>query len=111
MPKTPAASEQANDTTPETPTPTDSSADTPNLAYAAVAVLPMEPLLISLKDAAAIVGLKYYGFYELVEKNIIPTSYQGRRRYVTPQALRDYVASLPTTGPDSDEDVELDESA
>ena len=106
MPKTPAASEQANDTTPETQT---TSADTtPSLATPVVSELPMEPLLISLKDAAKIVGLKYYGFYELVEKNIIPTTYQGRRRYVTPQDLRDYVKSLPTTGP---ADVELDETA
>lgn len=59
-----------------------------------VTELPMEPLLISLKDAAPIVGLSYYGFYELVEAGTIPTVYQGRRRYVTPQTLRDYVDSL-----------------
>lgn len=65
-----------------------------------VTELPMEPLLISLKDAAPIIGLSYYGFYELIEAGTIPSVYQGRRRYVTPQALRTYVDSLPTTTED-----------
>lgn len=60
---------------------------------------PIEPLLISLKDAGAIIGLNYYGFYDLVASGTIPTVYQGRRRYVTPQALRDYVASLSSLPP------------
>jgi hypothetical protein len=70
---------------------------TPNLGSSPtfnVTELPMEPLLISLKDAAPIIGLSYYGFYELVEAGTIPTVYQGRRRYVTPQTLREYVDSL-----------------
>lgn len=67
-----------------------------------VTELPMEPLLISLKDAAPVLGLSYYGFYELVEAGTIPSVYQGRRRYVTPESLRAYVAKLPTIGPAAD---------
>lgn len=79
-----------------------SDTTTPSSPTFNVTELPMEPLLISLKDAAPIIGLSYYGFYELVEAGTIPTVYQGRRRYVTPQTLREYVDALPTSSPADD---------
>lgn len=58
-----------------------------------------EPLLLTLKAAAEKLSIGYWAMYRLVSEGVIPSCYQGRCRYVTPQALRDYVAGLPTTSP------------
>lgn len=56
-----------------------------------------EPLLHTLAEAAEKLSISYWVMYRLARDGAIPSVYQGRCRYVTPQALRDYVANLPTS--------------
>ena len=57
---------------------------------------PDEPMLYTLAEAAEKLRISYWVMYRLARDRAIPSVYQGRCRYVSPQALRDYVANLPT---------------
>ena len=55
-----------------------------------------EKRLIPIKDAADQLSISYWLMWRLVRDAVIPSVYQGRTRYVTPEAIRAYVAALPT---------------
>lgn len=56
-----------------------------------------DPLLISVKDAARILGgLSAWQVYQLMDSEQLASCYVGRRRFTTPEALRAYRDSLPT---------------
>lgn len=56
-----------------------------------------EPILLSVKDAAKVLGLSTWSMYQLLEKQAIESRYHGTRRLVVMSSLREYAESLPTT--------------
>ena len=62
------------------------------------------PIAVSVKDAAAKIGVAPMTIYRLCDAQAIESVYLGRKRLVLVDSLRDYVANLPTTPP-APEDV------
>jgi hypothetical protein len=59
-----------------------------------------DPLLLSVKDAAVLLGnLTPWSVYKLLDENAMESVYQGRRRYVVFASLTEYVKNLPTEAP------------
>lgn len=54
----------------------------------------MEPLLLTVKDAANCLRMSRATVYVLVQRRIIPTIRIGRSVRISTQALRQYVAEL-----------------
>jgi excisionase family DNA binding protein len=54
------------------------------------------PITVSVKDAAAMMGVSAFTMYDLLNKQLIVSVYQGRRRLVNVESLRAYITSLPT---------------
>lgn len=63
---------------------------------------PPEPLLISVKDAALILGISRNHMYALLDQGIVECRYIGRRRLVLKASLTEFVERLPTTPPGRD---------
>jgi len=61
----------------------------------------IDPISISVKDAAEALGVSPMQIYRLCDKQAIESVYQGRKRLVLVASLREYVAGLPTTPPES----------
>lgn len=59
---------------------------------------PIEPLFVSVKEAAAALGLSTFVMYELLndEARPIDSRYVGSRRLVSVASLREYAEGLPT---------------
>lgn len=55
----------------------------------------VEPIFVSVKDAALILGLSQFSVYQLLNNGAIESRYQGRRRSVVLTSLREYAAALP----------------
>lgn len=55
----------------------------------------VEPIFVSVKDAARILGLSAWSVYQLLNDGVIDSRYQGRRRTVVLKSVRDYAAGLP----------------
>jgi hypothetical protein len=55
----------------------------------------VEPIFVSVKDAAKILGLAPITVYKLLNDGVIDSRYQGRRRSVVLTSLHDYAAGLP----------------
>lgn len=55
----------------------------------------VEPIFVSVKDAARILGVSAFTVYDLCDKQAIKSQYQGRRRLVVLKSLREYAAALP----------------
>lgn len=53
------------------------------------------PLLVSVKDAAAALGISTWSCYQLLDAQKIESRYIGRRRLVEVESLRKYVKNLP----------------
>lgn len=64
-----------------------------------------DPLLITVKAAAERLSLTPWSVYRLLDDQKIQSVYQGRRRYVVMESLREYAESLPTTPPESAEAI------
>jgi excisionase family DNA binding protein len=60
---------------------------------------PPEPLLISVKETAIILGLSRNHTYALLDLGVIDSRYIGRRRLVLKSSLDEFVAHLPRTPP------------
>ena len=53
-------------------------------------------LLCTIKQAAERLAVTPWSVYKLADDQRIKTVYQGRRRYVVVDSLREYVETLPT---------------
>lgn len=60
---------------------------------------PPEPLLISVKETALILGLSRNHTYALLDLGVIDSRYIGRRRLVVKSSLNEFVERLPRTPP------------
>ena len=58
---------------------------------------PPEPLLISVKEAAALLGISRNYMYGLLDEQLIECRYIGRRRLVLRASLEQYIERLPRT--------------
>ena len=58
----------------------------------------LEPIFVSVKDAAAALGLSTWQMYQLLDDEARPidSRYQGRRRLVSVESLRKYADTLPS---------------
>ena len=59
--------------------------------------MPIDPIFVSVKEAAAALSLKPATVYELLDEKRIASRYEGRRRLVLVDSLREYAANLPTS--------------
>lgn len=56
---------------------------------------PIEPIFISVKQAAEALSLTPWTVYRLLDDQKIASRYEGRRRLVSVKSLREYADSLP----------------
>ena len=63
--------------------------------------MPLDPVFVSVKQAAELLAVSPWQIYDLLDKQAIESRYQGRRRLVVVSSLRKYAESLPTTAPES----------
>lgn len=59
----------------------------------------LTPIFVSVKQAAQMLGLSTWVCYQLLDQQKIASQYQGRRRLVRVDSLREYADSLPTYPP------------
>jgi excisionase family DNA binding protein len=57
--------------------------------------LSVEPIFVSVKDAARILSLSPWAVYNLLDDKKIDAQYQGRRRLVRLASVREYADNLP----------------
>ena len=57
----------------------------------------IQPIFVSVKEAARILGLTTWSVYQLLDAQKIASQYHGRRRLVRVESLREYADSLPDT--------------
>ena len=62
---------------------------------------PVERISVSVKDAAAMTGLSKWTIYKLLSDGAVMSVYEGSRRLVLTESLRDYIANLPTERPET----------
>lgn len=67
------------------------------MRYTEAAPEGIEPIFISVKEAAKALGLSPWTTYQLCDKGEIESRYQGRRRLVSVESVRSYAAGLPRT--------------
>lgn len=61
-----------------------------------------DPIFVSVKDAARILGLSTWAVRnDLLDTQIVESRYHGRRRLVSLASLRDYADSLPSARPEA----------
>lgn len=56
----------------------------------------IDPIFVSVKDAAQALGLSTWQTYVLLDKQEIESRYFGRKRLVVVESLRKFAANLPT---------------
>lgn len=54
-----------------------------------------EPLFVSPKEAARLLGLSRNHVYDLLKEGAIESRYLGKRRQVVVSSLHDFIESLP----------------
>ncbi len=54
----------------------------------------VEPIFISVKQAATTIGVSTWTLYQLLDQQAIESRYHGRRRLVVVESLREYAAGL-----------------
>lgn len=59
----------------------------------------IEPIFISVKEAARVLGISPWSCYQLLDEQRIDSRYQGRRRLVVVESLREYAANLSNVPP------------
>lgn len=57
----------------------------------------IDPIYLSVADAATALGLSEWTVRKLLDKEVIESRYHGRRRLVVVSSLREYAAGLPST--------------
>lgn len=61
---------------------------------------PIEPIFVSVKDAAKTLSLTSWEVYKLLNEQKIASQYHGRRRLVSVESLREFAANLPVVKPE-----------
>jgi hypothetical protein len=63
----------------------------------------IEPIFVSVKEAAQALGVSTWALYELLDDEARPidSRYKGRRRLVSVKSLREYAESLPVERPEA----------
>jgi excisionase family DNA binding protein len=56
----------------------------------------IEPIFVSVKQAAQALGISPWTCYQLLDDKKIVSRYHGRRRLVDVASLREYARNLPT---------------
>lgn len=56
----------------------------------------VEPIFISVEDAASVLALTKWTVYGLCRDGVIESRIQGRRRLVVVESLKAYAAALPS---------------
>jgi hypothetical protein len=56
----------------------------------------IDPIFISVKEAARALALSPWSTYQLLDEQKIDSRYEGRRRLVSVVSLREYAANLPS---------------
>jgi excisionase family DNA binding protein len=59
----------------------------------------VDPIYVSVKEAARILGLSTWSLYKKLDDQAIESRYDGRKRLVVVASLREYAAALPATAP------------
>lgn len=62
----------------------------------------IDPIFVSVKEAADALGLTPWSVYQLLDKQAIESQYHGRRRLVKVTSLREYADNLPTSPVDAE---------
>jgi hypothetical protein len=64
----------------------------------------IEPIFISVKEAAKALGISLWAAYQLLDDEARPidSRYKGSRRLVSVKSLREYAENLPTERPQAD---------
>lgn len=60
----------------------------------------LDPIFVSVKKAAAMLGITPWSIYELLKTDTLDARYYGKRRLVSVESVREYAANLPTERPD-----------
>lgn len=60
----------------------------------------IDPIFVSVKDAARILGLSSQVLYSKLDQQVIESRYDGRKRLVVLASLRKYAANLPDVKPE-----------
>ena len=60
----------------------------------------LAPIFVSVKDAAALLGISPWSMYQLLDDGKVESRYQGRRRLVVLTSLREHAANLPAERPE-----------
>lgn len=60
----------------------------------------IQPIFISVKEAAQVLGITPWSVYKLCDEQVIESRYHGKRRLVLVTSLREYAAGLPTSPPE-----------
>lgn len=63
---------------------------------------PIQPLFVSVKEAARILDLTTWSVYKLLDAQVIKSQYQGRKRSVRLDSLTEYADGLPIVAPEPD---------
>lgn len=63
-------------------------------------VVTLDPILVSIADAAAALGLAPWSIHQLLREKKIESRYHGKRRLVVVASLREYADGLPTARPE-----------
>lgn len=66
----------------------------PNHIWEPRTVSNLDPLLITVKEAAGVLSITPWSVYRLLDDQKIESRYQGRRRYVVVSSLHEYVETL-----------------
>lgn len=56
----------------------------------------LSPIFVSVKEAARALGISPWSMYQLLDEQKVDSRYQGRRRLVVVESLRQYAENLPT---------------
>jgi excisionase family DNA binding protein len=62
----------------------------------------LDPIFVSVKEAARLLGLSTWSVYQKLDQQIIESRYDGRKRLVVYTSLRNYAAGMPTTAPEAE---------
>ena len=58
-----------------------------------------DPIFVSVKEAARMLGLSTWSMYQKLNDQHIESRYDGRKRLVVVESLREYAAALPDVAP------------
>lgn len=62
-------------------------------------MIQVDPIYVSVKEAARILGLSTWSVYQKLDGQAIASRYDGRKRLVVMESLREYAAGLPEVAP------------